>query len=77
MSEMTTMALIPYVDQDECIGCSFCEETCSEVFQLNEDGISEVCDPEGASEDKIQIVLTTVQLGAFTGKNSSFLNESL
>ena len=57
------MARIPYVDQDECTGCGFCEETCSEVFQLNEDGISEVYDPEGASEDKIQVAIDNCPSG--------------
>jgi ferredoxin len=51
------MAKIPYVDQDECTGCGLCEETCPEVFRLNNDGMSEVYDPEGASEEEIQEVM--------------------
>jgi ferredoxin len=30
------------VDHDLCIGCGVCEETCPEVFQLREDGLSYV-----------------------------------
>ena len=48
------MAMIPFVDQEECTGCGLCEEVCPEVFQMNEDDVSEVYDEDGASEDKIQ-----------------------
>jgi ferredoxin len=48
------MAKIPYVDQEECTGCGLCEEVCPNVFRLNEDDVSEVHDPEGASEEEIQ-----------------------
>jgi ferredoxin len=48
------MSKIPYVDQDECTGCGLCEEVCPEVFQLNEDDVAEVHDPEGAPEEQIQ-----------------------
>ena len=48
------MPRIPFVDQEECTGCGLCEEICPEVFQMNEDNVSEVYDADGASEDKIQ-----------------------
>lgn len=48
------MSKIPVVDQDECVGCGNCEEICSEVFRLNDDGVAEVYDPDGAAEDNIQ-----------------------
>ena len=48
------MAMIPFVDQEECTGCGLCEEVCPEVFQMNEDDVSEVHDAEGTSEEKIQ-----------------------
>ena len=48
------MAKIPFVEQEECTGCGLCEEVCPEVFQMNEDDVSEVHDAEGASEDDIQ-----------------------
>ena len=51
------MARKPYVDQDECTGCGLCEEECPEVFRLNDEGVSEVHDPEGASEEIIQDVI--------------------
>ncbi len=54
---MIKMAKIPYIEQEECTGCGLCEDMCPEVFQLNEDGISEVHDPEGAPEEEIQEVI--------------------
>jgi ferredoxin len=51
------MAKEPVVEQDECVGCGNCEEVCPEVFRLNDDGVAEVYDPEGAAEDRIQEAL--------------------
>ncbi|MDO9556115.1 MAG: ferredoxin [Coriobacteriia bacterium] len=38
----------PVVDPDLCTGCGLCEETCPEVFLLDDDGIARVIneDPE-------------------------------
>ena len=34
------------VDEDACIGCELCVDTCPEVFQMNDDGFSEpIVDP--------------------------------
>jgi len=43
-----------HVDQDICISCNLCVDTAPEVFRINEDGVAEVYDPVGASEDTIQ-----------------------
>ena len=48
------MAKFPVVNQSECISCGVCVEICPEVFQLNNDNLSEVINPEGAPETKIQ-----------------------
>ncbi len=46
---------IPVIDADECIACGNCEQVCPEVFRLNEAlGHSEVINPGGAQEEKIQ-----------------------
>lgn len=46
---------IPVIDADECIACGNCEQVCPEVFRLNEAlGHSEVINPHGAAEDRIQ-----------------------
>jgi ferredoxin len=48
------MARIPYVDQDVCISCNLCADTTPEVFRMNDDGLAEVYDEAGASEERIQ-----------------------
>ncbi|MBM4272953.1 MAG: ferredoxin [Deltaproteobacteria bacterium] len=46
---------IPKVDADCCLACGNCEAVCPEVFRLNEAlGYSEVINPRGASEERIQ-----------------------
>jgi ferredoxin len=42
------------VDQQECISCGLCVEVCPEVFRLNDQDVSEVHNPTGAPEEKIQ-----------------------
>jgi len=37
----------PVVDDELCIGCGACEEICPAVFEVGDDGISRVIDPEG------------------------------
>ena len=34
------------IDQNKCIGCGRCTELCSSVFELNENGKSEVISEE-------------------------------
>jgi ferredoxin len=46
----------PTVDEDLCIGCGRCEETCPAVFRLGDDGVSHVigsdrCAEAGCCED--------------------------
>jgi ferredoxin len=53
------MAKIPYVDQDVCISCNLCVDTVPEVFRMNEDGLAEVYDAAGATEEKIQEAIDT------------------
>lgn len=46
---------IPVIEVDACIACGNCEAVCPEVFRLNEElGHSEVIDPFGAPEERIQ-----------------------
>jgi ferredoxin len=46
---------IPVINTEECIACGNCEQVCPEVFRLNEAlGHSEVINPSGAPEEKIQ-----------------------
>ena len=48
------MAKIPYVEENDCISCGLCAEICPEVFRLNDQDLSQVYNPTGASEEKIQ-----------------------
>ena len=46
----------PKVDAETCSGCGLCEETCPEVFKLNDDNIAEVISPSPGAEleDKVR-----------------------
>ena len=48
------MPRIPYVEENDCISCGLCAEICPEVFRLNDQDLSQVYNPTGASEEKIQ-----------------------
>ena len=44
----------PKVDQDLCTGDQVCVTIAPDVFEINEEGLAYVVDPEGADEDTIQ-----------------------
>ena len=48
------MARTPVVTGEECISCGVCVDICPEVFRLNDRDVSEVHNPTGAPEEKIQ-----------------------
>jgi len=48
------MAREVYVDQDVCIGCGLCVSLVPGVFRLNDAGVSEAYDQEGADQADIQ-----------------------
>jgi ferredoxin len=48
------MARTVIIDQDECINCGACVDTCPEVFRMNDDNLAEVYKADGASEEEIQ-----------------------
>ena len=41
------------IDGDACISCNLCVDTLPEVFRIDDDGIAEVHDHAGATEEKI------------------------
>ena len=41
---------VPKVDPDLCTGCGICEDICPDVFEVADDGLSHVIDPN-ACED--------------------------
>ena len=42
------------VDRDECIGCGNCSDIAPDVFELDDEGLSHVTNPEGANDDTIR-----------------------
>ena len=45
---------VPEVDTDLCTGGELCVDIAPNTFELNDEGISEIIDPEGDDEDAIQ-----------------------
>jgi ferredoxin len=48
------MTRIPRVDKDSCTSCELCVTNLPEVFRLDEDGLAECYNPQGASEEQIE-----------------------
>jgi len=42
------------VDQNECTGCEACVVETPKVFRMTSDGLSEVYNPRGDTEEKIE-----------------------
>ena len=42
-----------FVDRNGCIGCGVCVEICPKVFQLADDGLSEVIAEPTGNEDAV------------------------
>ncbi len=38
------------IDQDACMGCEACVETCPEVFEMGPDGKAQVKDPDSDAD---------------------------
>lgn len=49
------MARTPSVEQDECISCGLCVTNVPDVFRFADNGKAECYDPNGASEEDIQV----------------------
>jgi len=56
----------PVVDQESCIGCGNCESVCPEVFELNEDGKSQVIDPGGCNKCDCQEAIDSCPVEAIS-----------
>lgn len=48
------MNRISFVDQNECTGCEACVASTPKVFRMTADGLAEVHDAQGDSEERIQ-----------------------
>jgi ferredoxin len=54
MAETNKNNRIAYVDQKSCTGCESCVVKVPKVFRMTVSGFSEVYDPHGDTEQKIQ-----------------------
>ena len=43
-----------YVDQNQCLGCQSCVTRVPRVFRVTTEGLSEVYNPHGDTEEKIK-----------------------
>ena len=44
----------PVVDEEVCTGCGLCPDIAPGTFEMNDDGMAIVTDPQGDDEDAIQ-----------------------
>ena len=44
----------PVVDEDLCTGCGLCPDLAPGTFEMNDDNIAVIIDPQGDDEDAIQ-----------------------
>lgn len=58
------------VKQDACIGCGACAAICDEVFEINEEGLSEVKNEEveASVEQAVQDAVDSCPTGAIETK---------
>ncbi|MEN6302731.1 MAG: ferredoxin [Armatimonadia bacterium] len=61
---------IPVVDQDTCIGCGLCTQLAPKTFELNEDAVAQVVDPEGDDEATIQQAIDGCPVAAISWSES-------
>ncbi|MBM3209661.1 ferredoxin [Candidatus Shapirobacteria bacterium] len=60
------MNKIPQVNQDICIGCGTCTFLAPKTFRLNGEGKSEVVNPPGDTEEKIQEAIDSCPVQAIS-----------
>lgn len=58
----------PVVDREKCQGHAVCVGIAPEVFELDDEGISTVKDPEGADESTIQQAIDGCPVNAISWK---------
>jgi ferredoxin len=61
-----TMIRIPVVDQTLCISCGLCSEIAANTFELDENNLSHVIDPQGDPEELIQEAIDSCPVDAIS-----------
>ncbi len=59
---------VPYVDPEACQGAYICESIAPNTFKVNDQGISEVIDPQGDDEATIQQAIDSCPYAAISWK---------
>jgi len=57
---------VPEVDADLCTGCELCVDIAPNTFELSDEGISVVIDPEGDDEETIQEAIDSCPVEAIS-----------
>lgn len=57
---------MPKVDKEKCIGCGLCTTTCSECFELGEDGKSQVKADCGGSAKCVEEAVNACPVSAIS-----------
>ncbi|HUS80684.1 MAG TPA: ferredoxin [Armatimonadota bacterium] len=56
----------PVVDADTCTGCDLCADIAPNTFELSDDGVAVVIDPQGDDEDTIQEAIDSCPVEAIS-----------
>lgn len=56
----------PKVNQEKCTGCGTCAALCPDVFEINEDGKSQVKNPEACDTCDCQAAIDSCPEGAIS-----------
>jgi len=64
------MSRIPWVDKELCISCTLCVQALPEVFRMSEKNVSQVYNPTGAPEEKIQLAIDGCPVSCISWKDA-------
>lgn len=57
---------VPVVDADLCTGCTLCVSIAADTFEMNDDGIAIVINPEGDDKDTIEEAIDSCPVEAIS-----------
>lgn len=49
------------VNQEACIGCGACEAIASDLFKINDEGLSEAISPEVVGDEKVELAKEAIE----------------